>query len=180
MCNTPTFKVFIKDALRKRLLKDIRNLYIFNEGDLQAAAWFYIREYFRKRSDHSAYNYYVRCNPTLGNKEKPDIVVLKKLKPVYFIEFKFIKSSKNEISMDRSKIIKDLEKLQQYSKKYEGFKGGFLVCVYDADEATVETDMNKYDKISLIPINIRKSIRGRLWKGYKQWRAMFDKLREAT
>lgn len=180
MSNATTFKGFMIDELelQKDFLEDIRGLYIFNESDLHSAAWFYIKEYFSTRSARSAENIYVRSEPTMamGRKEyKPDIVVFDRIKPIYFVEIKFLKTSRNKIGLDRRSVNQDLSKLQKYAKRYPDFKWGFLVCVYDADEV-YEVNMNEYDRISLISINLKRNGTGRLRKNYDSWRSRFDEL----
>jgi len=182
MHDAATFKGFIKDELPKRLLRDILDLYIFNESDLHSAVWFYIKEYFRNRSDRSAENIYVRSQPTITSgkgKYRPDIVVFDRIKPIYFVEIKFLKTPRNQIDLDRRSIKEDLSKLKRYAKKYPDFKQGFLVCVYDADDV-FEINMDEYDRISLVPINLKRLISGRRRKNYDHWRSRFDELRKAN
>jgi hypothetical protein len=67
------FNGFAKNSLDDLLADDLLNHDIFNERDMNASIYYYIREYFRKRK--KAYdNTYVRCEPMLLG-EKPDIVV---------------------------------------------------------------------------------------------------------
>lgn len=132
------------------------------------------------RSDHSAENIYVRSEPTMatGRKEyKPDIVVFNRIKPIYFVEIKFLQTSRNLIDLDRRRINQDLIKLEGYAKRCPSFKQGFLVCVYDADDV-YEINMNEYDGILLAPINLKRGRNGRLRKNYNPWRRKFDALRE--
>lgn len=50
------------------------------------------------------------------------------------------------------------------------------LCLYNADDV-LEINMNEYDKISLVPINLNKRRTGGLRENYDQWRSRFDALR---
>ena len=179
MMDARRFNGFVKGELKIKLLKDIKDLYIFNESDLHSAAYFYIRKWFEQREHDSAY---VRCEPRL-NKKKPDIVVFEKKKPSYVLELA-MSTKHHPMRTNKDKVTKDLKKLRQYVKRISSIRYAFLVHVHDDESLPTVPDhklrRHDYPDISIVDLNIRKDSetkRKRRW--YEEWRQDFDSLETA-
>ena len=119
------FNGFAKNSLDDLIADDLLDHDIFNERDMNASAYYYIREYFRyRRNRKKAFdNTYVRCEPNLFG-VKPDIVVYERGKPRYLFEFKCYLKKPN--SFKERAIEKDLLKIARIMKKIPSLKWGFF------------------------------------------------------
>jgi hypothetical protein len=171
------FNGFARRSLDDLLFADLWEHDIFNERDMHAAAYFYIRDYFRNRErDHI----YVRCEPRLADK-RPDIVVYERGKPIYVLEFKFFPVADR---FEEAAVNDDLEKLAGVIAAHPSIRWGFFHMIYDADEPQNVSDARLrragYAKISVTAINARRREEsGRKRQGYEEWRAEFDRLQGA-
>jgi hypothetical protein len=169
------FNGFARRSLDDFLLNDLWNHDIFNERDMHAAAYFYIRDYFRK---HERDNVYVRCEPLLA-RMKPDIVVYERGSPIYVLEFKFF-TRPDHINEDA--VYDDLDRLKQVVDSYGSVRWGFFHIIYDADDPFTFSRSRLrragYGKISITTINARRNEdTGRRRVRYDEWRSEFDKLK---
>ena len=174
------FNGFAKNSLDDFIATDLLNHDIFNERDMNASAYYYIREYFRKRKKEDD-NIYVRCESRLLGKN-PDIVVYERGKPVYLFEFKCFPKKKDSIS--ESAIDSDLFKIARIMKKIPSLKWGFFFVIYDADKMLNYSNHHLrkegLSKITFIGINARRQEKtGYKRKGYDDWRTEFDNLQKA-
>jgi len=149
------FNGFAKNSLDDLIADDLLHHDIFNERDMNASIYYYIREYFRKRKKECD-NIYVRCEPVLLG-EKPDIVVFERGKPVYLFEFKCF--LKKKVSLSESAIDNDLFKIARIMKKIPSLKWGFFFVIYDADEmlnySSPRLRKEGLSKITIMGINAR-------------------------
>lgn len=168
------FNSFVKNSLDDLLFADLWNNDIFNERDMHAAAYYYIRTYFRKQKRDSVY---VRCEPPLNNM-KPDIVVYQNSKPIYIFELKcFVHPDSNNVKA----IEEDLSKLSSAVKKLPFLRWAFFCVIYDDDKpynlSNARLRKDGYHKITVSAINMRRQENNnRLRIGYHEWRDDFDKL----
>jgi hypothetical protein len=167
------FNGFVKQSLDNLLFGDLWRHDIFNESDMHSAAYFYVRDYFRKHERDGAY---VRCEPQLA-RMKPDIVVYENGRPTYALELKMFTKPNflNEEAIDQ-----DLNKLAEFAEKIPSFKWGFFLMIYDAEEPYRLSDSRLrragFGKVSMTAINARRTEdSGRRRRGYDEWRAAFDK-----
>ena len=177
MFDSIKFNGFIKNELDDLLFNDIWGYYAFNETDLHSAAYYYIREYFRKRGSVNSDDIFVRCEPQMNDGTKPDIVLFRKYDPIYIIELKMFKRA--EI-INTQAIDNDLKKINKLMKSHDSVKWGFLIVAYDSDDMLYISDTklksNGYNNISFIPINLRRKEKSnRQRNGYLDWRKQFDK-----
>lgn len=171
------FNGFAKRSLDNLLFNDIWDFYIFNERDMHSAAYFYIRDYFRKKERDKVY---VRCEPQLA-RMKPDIVVYERGEPIYLLEFKFFTKPGY---INEHAIYNDLDKLADGVDKFPSVRWGFFHMIYDNDEPFTLSDSRLrragYTKSSVTTINVRRTEEsGRRRVGYDDWRAEFDRLQTA-
>jgi len=172
--NFPRFNGFMNHRLDNLLCADLVNFDIFNESDLHSAAYFYIRDFFRKNERS---HIYVRCEPTLARK-KPDIVIYNRAKPIYAVEFKVFTKQDD---VNEKKVFEDLDKLAEVVNRFESMKWGFFYLVHDSEESYTLSNpalrKRGYDNISMSTINARrKEDTGRRRHNYDKWRAEFDNL----
>jgi hypothetical protein len=170
------FNGFARRSLDDFLFSDLWSHDIFNERDMHSAAYFYIRDYFRKNERD---NVYVRCEPQLA-RMKPD-VVYERGKPIYLLEFKFF--AKPDYINDDA-VYDDLDKLAEVVDVHPSVRWGFFHMIYDADEPFTFSDSRLrragYAKISVTTINARrKEDTDRRRVGYDDWRDEFDRLQAA-
>lgn len=177
MFDSIKFNGFVKKELGNLLFADIRNYLAFNETDLHSAAYYYIRKYFRKRDSQNSDNIFVRCEPTMNNGTKPDIVLFNKYNPIYIIELKMFKKPEH---VNFQAIENDINKIHGLMKSHNTIKWGFLIVAYDSgyilniSDAKLKND--GYNNVSFIPINLRlKEENNRQRNGYLDWRKQFDK-----
>lgn len=168
------FNGFARNELDDLVFSDLWNLCIFNERDMHAAAYMYIREYFEK---HERENIYVRCEPKISG-VKPDIVVFDQGNPVYLLEFKMLMEKDK---FDKERTTPDLDKMADLIDEFSTIKWGFFMLIYDDDGmfkpggATLRR--RGYDSISVTSINARKKEDSeRRRTGYDAWRREFDRL----
>lgn len=177
MFDSDRFNGFVKNELDDCLFNDIWNYWVFNERDLHAAAYFYMREYFRKKGSQNATEILVRCEPVMDDFGRPDIVVFQSYAPIYIIELKMFREPE---VIKEDQIDQDLGRLKSYIEKYPSIKWGFLIVVYDSEEMWKPTGYmlkkSGYKQISVSSINLRrKEDSGYRRKDYDQWRKQFDK-----
>jgi hypothetical protein len=168
------FNGFAKRRLDDRILTDLLHGDIFNESDMHSAAYYYIRDYFRKKGRG---NIYVRCEPQLGGM-KPDIVVYEGVNPVYAFEFKMFKKPD---CINENAIEADLMKLASVVEQFPSFRWGFFQMIYDCDLPYSYSDARLrragFERVSVTTINARrKEGTNRRRVGYDRWREGFDRL----
>mgnify|MGYP001606494152 CR=1 FL=1 len=178
MFDSERFNGFVKNELDDLLLEDIWNFYVFNESDLHSAAYYYVREYFKKRGSKGSEEIFVRCEPVIEDGLIPDIVVYGSYEPIYMIELKMF--TRRDAAIDEQSISKDKTKLKSYLAKYPKLRWGFLIVVYDTDEmfkpSPYTLKKQGYERISVSTINLRRSEdRGRRRQGYDAWRKQYEK-----
>ena len=171
------FNGFPRQSLNNLLLEDLWNHDVFNESDMHSAAYFYIRDYFRKQDRPGLY---VRCEPQLMGM-KPDIVVYEHGRPVYALEFKMYAKPG---PLNEEAIFQDLDKLARLAEKIPSLRWGFFLMIYDDEESYTMSDQRLrrggYEKVSVTAINARRTEEtGRRRRGYDEWRADFDRLQAA-
>ena len=169
------FNGFARSGLDDLLFADLWDNYIFNESDMHSAAYYYIREYFKKKGRGECF---VRCEPMLAGM-KPDIVIYTGGKPTYVLEFKMFAKPD---AVNNDAVVNDLEKLAVVIENLPTVKWGFFHMIYDADEPYTISDNRLrragLKKMSVTTINARrKEDTGRRRTGYDEWRAAFDSLR---
>jgi hypothetical protein len=182
MFDSEKFNGFVKNELDNYLFNDIWHYNIFNERDLHAAAYHYIRTYFEKKTSVSSEDVFVRCEPVLEDMSRPDMVIYKKYDPIYLIE---LKMSPNDDNMDidssnDKKVISDLDKMRRIMNRYPTIKWSFMIVVYDSDEMYDLNDgklkRQGYNNTSIIKINLRRQEDNeRKRSKYDEWRKQFDK-----
>lgn len=170
------FNGFARSSLDDLLFNDLWSHDIFNESDMHSAAYYYIRDYFRK---HGRDQIYVRCEPQLA-RMKPDIVVYERGWPIYVLEFKFF-SKPDHVNEDA--VYDDLDKLGDCVDTHASIKWGFFHMIYDAEAPFTISDSRLrragFRKTSVTTINARrKEDSGRRRTNYDVWRAEFDELQE--
>jgi hypothetical protein len=168
------FNGFARKSLDDFIFKDLWNHDIFNERDMHAAAYYYIRQYFRKQGRGSVY---VRCEPMLAE-VKPDIVIYNEGHPIYVLEFKLF-SQPDVIGQQR--VQEDILKLADLVAGIPSIKWGFFHLIHDSDEQFGISDPRLrragLDKVSVTVVNARrKEESNRRRVGYDAWRKEFDRL----
>lgn len=169
------FNGFARRQLDDLLFEDLWSHDVFNERDMHAAAYHYIRDYCRKAERDSVY---VRCEPFLGGM-KPDIVLYERGNPIYLLEFKMFAKPD---CINEDAVYADLDKLKKVVNTVPSVRWAFFHMIYDCDKPYSFSDPRLrragYDRISVTTINARRqeeSDRRRV--RYDDWRAQFDKLR---
>jgi hypothetical protein len=169
------FNGFARKGLDDLLFRDLWEHYIFNESDMHSAAYYYIRDFFKKKGRGK---YFVRCEPMLAGM-KPDIVIYTLGKPTYVLEFKMF--SKLDV-VNNNAVINDLEKLSTAIENLPTVKWGFFHMIYDADIPYTISDNRLrragLKRMSVTTINARRTEdTGRRRIGYDEWREIFDGMR---
>lgn len=168
------FNGFARDGLDDLLCGDLLAHCIFNERDMHAAAYMYIRQYFEKLGRA---NIYVRCESQI-NGVRPDVAVYDRGTPVYILEFKMLMDPGN---LNEELVYKDLNKMGELINRLPSIKWGFFHLIYDDDlmfkPTTATLRRHGYEKISITSINARRKEESeRQRKGYDDWRREFDRL----
>jgi hypothetical protein len=176
MAASDRFNGFVRYHLDDRLFNEIWNLNVFNERDLHAAAYGYVRDYFKEKERDSVF---VRCEPQIA-KTKPDIVVFQGGQPIYAIEFKVFWRSDY---VNKDLVYEDIKKLSLLVTKFDTMRWGFMLVVYDSDEPFTISDQTLrhrgYEKISVTTLNARRTEGTRRRRtGYDDWRRQIDRIRK--
>jgi len=179
------FNGFFRRGLVKGLYEDLRNCLLFKEGDVHAAAYYYIRKFLERKGRDRLI---VRCNATLkgpGSKRpRPDVVVFNHDKPIYAVELKVFESpiGVKRASVEK-KVEEDVRKLETLIRRH-GLSYGFLIVVYDSERELdlPDRDLRKQgiERVSVVEINMRFDVKTqRQRRNYKEWRRQFDAIWEA-
>jgi hypothetical protein len=171
---------FIRNNLPDLLIEDWYNLSIYNEFDLQVAAYYWLRrEFDRLRSQH----WIIRAQPRLevGNAiMKPDIVIYKMSVPYDVIELKC-----QMVALRESPLRKDLDKLKALKKL--NVRHAYLLVLYDDDgwyDKFTRREISRREdwmKNYLTPVfaNVRCHAKGRKRRGYDEVRARWERFEKS-
>lgn len=144
----------IDDGLHRYIADETQNHQIFNEADLQACIYSYLKRIIQ--TDDCWPDWSIRCTPTLGGKI-PDILVCYDKKPLVVMEVKCDLHPQTS-NIPYQKLIEDYEKLRYYFDQNSSLLRGYLVAVFDTDKNrryTVKSaDAN--DDIREMFVNVRE------------------------
>jgi hypothetical protein len=152
----------IDDGLHSYIVQETRNHQIFNEADLQACIYNYLKRIVQ--SDDCWPDWSVRCTPTLGGKI-PDILLCYDKKPLVVMEIK-CDLYPQTANIPYQKLAEDYEKLRYYLNHNSSLLRGYLLVVFDTDKDSKYTakpdDTN--DDIREIFVNVREFSEYLDWK----------------
>jgi type I site-specific restriction-modification system R (restriction) subunit len=103
----------------------------------------------------------------------PDIVMFHGYDPIVAIELKL------ELNAIRERdFFNDVEKIERLRDRHPKLKNAYLIFVYDHDE---ELEIDEVENWMLrfffpIGINVRRTENGKLRRGYREWRDLWDRL----
>ncbi len=174
MPGSDRFNGFARYRLDDLLFGDLADFYVFNERDMHAAAYYYVRRYFQRKERHRIF---VRCEPHLDGM-KPDVVVYEGGNPIYAFEFKLF--AQPDCVIDDA-VEADVAKLHRVVQRFPTMRWGFMHVIYDADEPYSYSDARLrrrgFNQVSVTTINARRKEKsGRRRNGYDTWRKSFDRL----
>jgi hypothetical protein len=170
------FNGFVKGGLHKGIYNDFRDFMLYNERDVHAVTYGYIRNFLKKKNREGLI---VRNEPMLRvrakERTKPDLVVFKRDVPAYAIEIKVY--PKRDRVNDHA-VWEDLKNLHELVKRHQ-MTYGFLIVVYDSDMAFNfrNSSLRKegIDKVSVVEINMRFDVKNnRQRRNYHVWRKRFE------
>lgn len=165
---------FIKNELKQKIVRDLKNSRIFNEADLQSNVYLHLRKYLKNDNRWKIYNQPYITKMWGGRKTIkffPDLV-LAKTKPRISIELKEKKSVK------KTQIINDAKKLYKL-RKQNVIRKGFVIYLYqnsrENNEQDIQKEVNFWTKkyspyVNCIMINAIQHIsKGKQELWIKQW-----------
>jgi hypothetical protein len=119
----------VDDGLHRYIVQETQNHQIFNEADLQACIYNYLKRIIQ--SDDCWPDWSIRCTPTLGSKI-PDILVCYERKPIVVMEIKCALDPQTA-NLPYQKLTDDYEKLRHYFDQNSNLLRGYLVVVFDTN-----------------------------------------------
>lgn len=127
---------FIRHGLKKQLQKDLRELRILKEGDLECCAYFHLRSFLRRDASWRIFAH----KHSREIRRYPDLVIYHNNKQKLFLELKWHRS---EISGKDRKTLKGARAILRAKKTY------FICALPDASEYTKLRKKKKYEKYRL-------------------------------
>jgi len=157
----------IDEGLREYIAQETQNYQIFNETDLLACIYNFIRKAIQ--SDDCWPDWSVRCNTTLGSKI-PDILVCYDRKPIVVMEIKY-DIHPQTANIPYQKLMDDYRKLRYFLDQNPSLIRGYLAAVFDTDKDRQYTakpdDIN--DNIGEIYVNVRE------FGDYPDWKKIWSR-----
>lgn len=146
-----TMHGFIVYELYKKIEKDIRDFYIFNEADVQSRVYMHLQKNLEKYAKPRL----LLNKPTYTGKGKrliyPDFVIVNEYGiPEAAIELKFAKKGLPDPK-------KDIGKLRNFKRRHKTTKKAYFIFIYD-DESLWELRREKWMKHYLFAIGINMKI----------------------
>lgn len=156
---------FIKDGLRKRLVRDLKRRRIASEADLQSCTYFHLRRYLSRDPKWTVLNQpYVRDTSVF-----PDLVLRRRGKTRVVIELK------EKRTLTPKWFRADAAKLQALWRRSHRPISGFIVCLLRQRET--ETALQKiadswrtrYQRKHIFPIIINARCHIQDWNSFGDW-----------
>ena len=171
---------YIMEELPEEIVGDIKDLYIFNEADLQSRVYFRLQRTLNKMKTQRLLlnkpSYYKRGR----NIFYPDFVVIDKYgNPKAAMELKFVQPDRKPQYPK-----KEMKNFKKFKTTNEKIKKAYFMFIYDRDklyDIPFEQWMKHY--FFSIPINMRRNSSRRLRYRYYEWRdnweLLYHKIKES-
>ena len=156
---------FIKDGLRKRLVRDLRKRRITSEADLQSCTYFHLRRYLSRDPKWTVLNRaYVRDTSVF-----PDLILRRRGRTRMVIELK------EKRTLNSGWFRADTAKLQALWRRGSRPVIGFVICLLRQKESEAalqrlaESWRTPQQRKHIFPIVINARFHIKEWNAFKDW-----------